>query len=409
MKSILLLLAIFIMSWNNCVAQKIKYTVPNINIDIDHAEEYYDGSEFLDTTYYKILPLQTEKKCLISSNIKKIFLVNDTLYIFDKVQNALLIFDMNGKYINKILNIGDGPDAYTQMSDVSVDSSGIVILDSWGRKTLFYDLKGNYKYMLPLVNISAQEIFTFAGRIFYINIYNVFSKGYSPYLINSTDYQGKNELRYKHFENNSMRKINPIAYNNYCVSKDGVTFTLPLETTVFKATKDNIVPAYKLDFKGKFFPSEYIYYPSDVIKQKGYDKKYVSWIQDLQETKKYLIIRFYYQGHDSSIPSGKLSAEELSKLSKKNAKKHYVVLYDKTTNKTITTNGFVMEKTKFISAGFICGNYIIYYKEASHLTNGKNRPVISQLNPQYVKQYDKVRNSISEDDNPVLFIFRLKE
>lgn len=67
---------------------------------------------------YKLIQLDTNDSCLIGGRGNKIIKRNSIFYILS--QNTILKFDKDGHYINKLDQIGNGPDDYTSIFDFDV-------------------------------------------------------------------------------------------------------------------------------------------------------------------------------------------------------------------------------------------------------------------------------------------------
>ena len=68
----------------------------------------------------EIVPLETTPECLISP-IDKLEIADDKLYLLDNEQDFIFIFSRQGKFINKIDDIGRGPEEYYELSDFHID------------------------------------------------------------------------------------------------------------------------------------------------------------------------------------------------------------------------------------------------------------------------------------------------
>lgn len=68
----------------------------------------------------KIIPLETQKECLIAWGTPQIY--KNQIYILENRQNIVLCFDLNGKFLFRIDNIGRGPSEYQALWSLSFDS-----------------------------------------------------------------------------------------------------------------------------------------------------------------------------------------------------------------------------------------------------------------------------------------------
>ncbi len=87
--------------------------------------------------------LETNSECQIGE-IEKIIILNNRIYIHDYVQKTLFIFDINGKFLNKINKVGKGPGEYRILADFFIDSikKRIEICDM--EKIIRYSYEGKF-------------------------------------------------------------------------------------------------------------------------------------------------------------------------------------------------------------------------------------------------------------------------
>ncbi|MBR4402695.1 MAG: 6-bladed beta-propeller, partial [Flavobacteriales bacterium] len=104
---ILIVLSILISCGN--IDKNVKHDVPHIHIDVDSTEHYMNLAEFLDTSFYRVIPLETTPECLVGNEIQKIFYRNGRIYVWEEQSKGVFMFDENGNYLNKIQTPGEGP------------------------------------------------------------------------------------------------------------------------------------------------------------------------------------------------------------------------------------------------------------------------------------------------------------
>ncbi len=88
------------------------------------------------------IPLETSEQCLIGT-VGKIVALNDKYYIIDsQYANGVLVFNKEGKYIKSIGKKGRGKGEFLRLNSFCIDEKGgeMLILDSYARKVLFYNL-----------------------------------------------------------------------------------------------------------------------------------------------------------------------------------------------------------------------------------------------------------------------------
>ena len=68
----------------------------------------------------RLVPLETTPECLIGS-IDRMQVYEERIFIQDGMSNALLTFDLNGKFLSKIGAVGHGPGEYVQIDYFHID------------------------------------------------------------------------------------------------------------------------------------------------------------------------------------------------------------------------------------------------------------------------------------------------
>ena len=102
----------------------------------------------IDTFFFQstmVIPLETNDSTLIQ-NINRICLSNDTLFVLDSKLGKVVMFDMEGRCVGKIHNIGNGPREYIQISDICIHplKKMIALLCSQPYKIMYYTYLGEF-------------------------------------------------------------------------------------------------------------------------------------------------------------------------------------------------------------------------------------------------------------------------
>lgn len=93
----------------------------------------------------QIIKLETLDSALIS-NIAKVYLDGEDLFIFDNASHEVFHFDTNGNFKNKISSLGEAPGQYRAITDIEYDynSKSIFVFDgAWTNKMLKFNLDGD--------------------------------------------------------------------------------------------------------------------------------------------------------------------------------------------------------------------------------------------------------------------------
>ncbi|GAB2626918.1 6-bladed beta-propeller [Belliella aquatica] len=94
-------------------------------------------------TVEKVVVLESGKETFIGT-FDKISIIDDIIYIMDKsITYSIFAFDLEGKFLWKIADLGEGPEEYIELRDftVSKDSETLDLLDYGGRKIMKFNKK----------------------------------------------------------------------------------------------------------------------------------------------------------------------------------------------------------------------------------------------------------------------------
>ena len=90
----------------------------------------------------RLVPLETKDSILFKGSASDLYVTNDFLFVVDKSQKVILRYDKQGKFINKIDRVGQGPEEYTYLVNVCVSENRIYAGKEGGIQV--YDFDGNY-------------------------------------------------------------------------------------------------------------------------------------------------------------------------------------------------------------------------------------------------------------------------
>ena len=136
-----------------------------VKVSVDQADEEYLASSFIRN--YKIIPLETNENCLLSS-IDKIKKVNEELFVLDRVNNAIFIFRESGEYLQSLFKIGNGPGEYVQIMDFDVEDDCLYVLDFPRQAILKYNEDLSYEGMVQYRTMASQFLIS-GEKIFLYN------------------------------------------------------------------------------------------------------------------------------------------------------------------------------------------------------------------------------------------------
>ena len=138
------------------------------------------------SNYYKSVKtiiLETNKDCLLGM-VTEFQAFDGFMYVLDMfVSKSLFVFDMDGRFIRKIGNMGGGPGEYIQPWDFTVDmENDVIYLLDYGRRIHKYQFDGTFvQTITPKVeNTNIEYIQYYNGKLYMsVKAYNPSSADYS--------------------------------------------------------------------------------------------------------------------------------------------------------------------------------------------------------------------------------------
>lgn len=227
------------------------------------------------------IKLETNDSCIIG-RINQVVIVKDTIYIRDTWSSkSVFVFDMNGKYINSIGNIGSGPFEYVEPSDMYVTDSTIIIYDQWQHKLLTYNHRGDGLSDNRLPFVCNQFMFLENGDYLFrginsdnYHIPQILDYGFwqtdSSFVISKVGLQVPHK-KYISFYNNLdfwRQSTTPYFYNYqndtvYGISESGLLY--PKYSFVFRNNQSKSVLTNDKDFSSAINNGDYIAIPNIAI------------------------------------------------------------------------------------------------------------------------------------------------
>jgi len=349
-----------------------KSSVKEININVDE-KKTVNLSEFIRD--YKYIKLETNEKCIIGS-IDKVEIKSDKIYILDTYKSkSLYVFNINGNFLYKIGQIGNGPGEFISPGDFSIKDNLIYLLDVEQKKMINYNIDGRYiKETYSKIHFRNFQILnndTFVIGNTYIsqndNKYNfnliVTDKNFNPIY---------KEIPFKKFQ--GVYNLSPI----YTLKKSGqfINFFHAFNDVLYEVHANKIQPKYHLNFGKELWPNELFFketFKDDFFSFiKKLEQKFVCY-PEIIESPNYIFLSFKYKGQ---ILQG---------------------FYSKKTSKLICSSVFKDD----ISCGDIGTPNSIF----------ENDIFISVIEPYKLldKKSDKLSKlNINENDNPIIMLIELK-
>lgn len=150
MKQILCLL--FIFSLYACKSTDLQPTEEDCTrecIDLDQKQELSMYELF---SAMEIIPLETTKASVLGNPLRKIVVNKGLFYVLDYKQDAIVVFDSQGKYLRKIDKYGNGPEEYTHLYDFGFNrfDGNLELMSAAGYINVYDSLGVVYKHTIKL-------------------------------------------------------------------------------------------------------------------------------------------------------------------------------------------------------------------------------------------------------------------
>jgi hypothetical protein len=340
-----------------------------ISVTVNNPEKLF-YSEMFDSLKY--IALETSDDILIS-DISKMRYVNNRFFIFDKRTQTVFLFDSAGKAIRKIHSVGLGPKEYFQLMDFDVDeTTGRIFLFSFMDKIQVYDFDGNfieeYRIMLRGTGIAAK------GEVMYLHTNRMANAGKYHLVILNKNGVLRGEIP---FEKELHKSINYNSHEAFCKYGDELLFFMPFSRDIYAIGGDSTYIKHRFDFGEYNLPDNYLNnYTLDDMDE----TKYAYGLNSYWENRKYIYFRI------------RINQDEYAIIHSKKDGKIYNTLRD-----DMAYYGPVISQvTDDYAVGFMPADALFWGKR-----NAKNEPdnTIS----------DKITSEITEDDNPVVFLYYFKK
>ena len=139
-KIILIIVSIFGLLMAGCNRGNER-RIPKVEV-IPFSEESFK----LDETFFaqiSLVPLETTEQALIR-DIDVVSMAGDTLFLLDRRQLKVFIYLTNGKLVNVIQDIGNGPKEYSRIVDIDVHNGALAVLCDAPTKIMYYTSDGEF-------------------------------------------------------------------------------------------------------------------------------------------------------------------------------------------------------------------------------------------------------------------------
>lgn len=231
----------------SCISEPLHNSdVDTITVPLNSSGGSIKMSDVIDGLEY--VRLETTKECLIGKVDRIIPLEHVFLFVDRWKTCSVFIFDREGKFVRKISRRGKGPQEYISLTDADYDTDAgqLIILDSFGRKLLFYSLEGKFVKQIDLNGIFQRMAYIGSGKIAlysdYKKIFNFETKAGFPniVLLDVNTGEQKGDLFFdKHI--NPKGIIISLSNNFSKFSEHASGLIMPLNDTIYRLSDDGAI------------------------------------------------------------------------------------------------------------------------------------------------------------------------
>jgi len=349
-----------------------------INVELDDdLVSFYDIFDSIS-----IIQLETSKESLINS-IDKILFNKDTIFVMDKKQGCIFLFNSNGKYINKLSQQGNGPEEYFDLTDFTLNNKSkcIELLSAYrGIYSFDMDLKFIKKVTLPnrIIPVHNFAIIDNDTRAFFNTV-----RPNRIELFNINDKTTKEFFKVPLYIYREASLGGSFTLENKEYGK--AIFTQSFSNIIYSITNSKLTPLYKLDFNKYNFNI-------DDIKPNLSQNEYDNIIRSSSFKDKH-VYHFTANDYNSSIYLTQFSFSSKNEL--------FTVIYNKSNNKYI--------KIKKFKEGVLFPYYPILTEDNIYAIANDTLVLNAYINNK-IKEYNSItKNDIEHDMNPIVLKYKLKK
>ncbi len=212
-----------------------------VNIDLDETIENQDINSLF--RYSHFIPLETAHNVKISQ-VSKTQIIDNKIYILDRKQSVIFVFNIDGAFLFKINKRGRARDEYLSISDFEVGKNGSIYVndDSLGY-IIVYDKSGNFQKRIRC----PQRVWSFKilnNNIFACNLGNGLGVlDEIPTYFNYLCFNDKGEVLYQDVAFNKSLLGNKFlngSYNSlFYLYNDNIYMSSMLNNSIYKISKEN--------------------------------------------------------------------------------------------------------------------------------------------------------------------------
>lgn len=342
---------------------------------------------------YNLVQLETTSECLIG-DINRVSIYKNEFYLLDKKFSCVFVFDYSGKFKRKYSHIGGGPGEYLSLTDFGIDevNENIILYSDRPKKIITYTLDDELVDDMSIDELlESIVIFSEEGKLLGINRLLTYEDYFITYNYRKRKKEGgsvpveksKLEDAFRSYKTKFPFLIRSLR--DYCV--------IPYINTVYQVGSSGITKSYNLEFTRDIPDIESEMIPSSELISNAIKENQGFWLSNFREYSNWLTFSFgrgtkvfYAQDNDD------------------------YVMFDFVHNQDFNYFHSFHFSHDFYGAANDDGFYIFIEQAldfAEYFRNLKNEAT-DEWNKIGKENQSKVLN-VRNDDNPILFVYRVKK
>lgn len=372
--------------------QKGKMKVIDLEKVIDKADEPLKLSDFVEDIEY----IRPEYPASLVDMIFDVSIDDNYLLLF--VGDRILCYSRDGKFLREIGKKGQGPKEHLGIRDFSLHDSLVAIHSNWIRKILWYNTDGEYITQTPVGdNINNIDILDNDKIAIHYHPHTTSIEDPNLSLVGIINSKG---------DTLELKKSKPYyskgATSNQSIWKYGDTTRLLtcFNDTIYSVSKEGIKPTYIVNF-GKYKVSHEVF--ADLNMQIKERHNFIG-TPTFGETSKHIFVFFNYKKKRWFGVYDK----QTTKISSWSVEPDGVNQYDLLEGggwENDVDGGFAPRFLRTDTNGYIIANVPADELKTQFL---ENKERIKVKYPEKQQKLEQLVNSLSDDENPVIVVYKLK-
>jgi hypothetical protein len=220
-------------------------------LDLDEIESISKD----DLTLVDVVPLETVNENLMGQDLRIRF-SGDRIFVFDEsIQNAINVFDKNGKFMGNRVVVGEGPNTVTRLIDFYVSSTGkLEILNPIGGKAQIFEVNEdnslNYRFTVDYSCSSFTKLAN--GEYLFYGSYNL---PFVSHRMIRTDSTGI--VLEKYLENTYTNKMLPMSERNFFDTNSNLYLIETFNNVGYQFIENELEAIIEVDFGNYAIPTRF--------------------------------------------------------------------------------------------------------------------------------------------------------